>query len=284
MMLDGQSLKGKLALVTGATRGLGAAIARRLSAAGADVVLAARDAATLKTMSKTLEGSRHFPVNLADPEQIERLIEFSLGLGKPVEIIVNNAAIQGPIGPFTAADFAAWRGVFQVNFFAAAQICQGLIEPMRRLHRGKIINLSGGGATSPRPDLSAYGVSKCALVRFSETLSQELSGSGIDVNCMAPGAMNTDMLREVINAGPAGAAREYEKALQQAQGGGASMDKAADLAVFLASPASDGISGRIISAVWDDWQNLPAHREELTGGDVYTLRRITPEDRKKKWS
>jgi NAD(P)-dependent dehydrogenase (short-subunit alcohol dehydrogenase family) len=282
-MGDEQSLQGKLALVTGASRGLGAAIARRLCADGAGVILAARDRAALEASAKLLPEARQFPVDLAQPEEVERLVAFCRGQERPVEIIINNAAIQGGIGPFAAAEFAVWRAVFQTNFFAAARICQGLLEPMMRLGRGKIVNLSGGGASSPRPDLTAYGVSKCALVRFSETLAQELHGTGIDVNCLAPGAMNTDMLREVISAGPSGARREYEKALKQERTGGAPLSRAADLAAFLASPASDGITGRLISAVWDNWPELADHKAELAETDIYTLRRIVPEDRGRKW-
>jgi NAD(P)-dependent dehydrogenase (short-subunit alcohol dehydrogenase family) len=157
------------------------------------------------------------------------------------------------------------------------------MEPMRNLGRGKIINLSGGGAASPRPDLTAYGVSKCTIVRFTETIAQELSGTGIDANCLAPGAMNTQMLREILEAGPTGAKREYDKAIKQEQTGGASLERAAELAAFLASPASDGITGRLISAVWDNWPDLIHHKEQLDDSDIYTLRRIVPEDRKLKW-
>jgi NAD(P)-dependent dehydrogenase (short-subunit alcohol dehydrogenase family) len=265
-MSDEFSLSGRTALVTGASRGLGAAIARRFAAGGAKLILADR--------------GRGF--DLADPVQVDRLVDVCVADGG-VEIVVNNAAIQGPIGPFAEADFAAWQRVFQVNFFAPARICQRLIEPMRRRGRGKIINLSGGGATSPRPDFTAYGASKCALARFTETLAQELAGTGVDVNSLAPGAMNTRMLEEVLAAGPNAASREYDKARKQEQSGGASPEQAAELAAFLASPASDGITGRLISAVWDDWRNLPGRREELAPTDIYTLRRIVPEDRGRKW-
>jgi NAD(P)-dependent dehydrogenase (short-subunit alcohol dehydrogenase family) len=275
------TLQGKLALVTGASRGLGAEIARHLHSAGAILILAARDEQALKAQQANLPESQICPVDLSDPQQVERLVAFCISQKQPVEIVVNNAAIQGPIGPFETADFSAWHHVFQINFFAAARICQGLIGPMRQLGRGKIINLSGGGAASPRPDLTAYGVSKCALVRLSETLAQELTGTGIDVNCVAPGAMNTQMLIDLIAAGPKGATREYEKALKQQQSGGAPPAKAAELVAFLACGASDGITGRLISAVWDDWITLPLNRDKLAETDIYTLRRIVPEDRKK---
>ena len=124
-------------------------------------------------------------VDLADRGQVEGLIGRCLSAG-PVHVVVNNAAAQGPIGAFEAVDFDAWRAVFEPNFFAAARVCQGLVGPMRRAGWGKIVNLSGGGAAAPRPDVSAYAAAKCALVRFSETLAVELQGSGVDVNCVAP--------------------------------------------------------------------------------------------------
>lgn len=277
-------LAGKQALLTGASRGLGQAIAKRLCADGAGLILTARDQAGLRKLADSLGAEDRvqvFAADLGNAPDIERLLDFCLGK-QSVQIVVNNAAIQGPIGAFTSADFARWQAVFQVNLFAPARICQRLIPSMVRQGWGKIINLSGGGAASPRPDFSAYGASKGALVRLSETLAQEYAGSGIDINCLAPGAMNTQMLQEVLAAG--NSSREFEKAQRQLAGGGASLDQAAEAAAFLASPASDGISGRLIAAMWDDWRNLPRHRQELSESDIYTLRRIVPEDRGKKWS
>jgi NAD(P)-dependent dehydrogenase (short-subunit alcohol dehydrogenase family) len=149
--------------------------------------------------------------------------------------------------------------------------------------RGKIVQLSGGGATNPLPRLSAYAASKAAVVRFCETIALELQADHIDVNCIAPGALNTRMLDEIIEAGPAAVGEAfYKKSLEQKAKGGVPLDKGAALAVWLGSPASDGITGKLLSAVWDPWQDLPAHREDL-GGDIYTLRRIVPGDRGKSW-
>ncbi len=146
---------------------------------------------------------------------------------------------------------------------------------MRKCGWGKIINLSGGGATSPRPHFTAYAAAKCGLIRLTETLARELASSGIDVNAVAPGAMNTRMLEEVIAAGPVAAAPEYEFAVKRSREGGVSPALAAELIVFLASPASDGITGRLISAVYDDWKSLPSLRAMLADSDRFTLRRIT---------
>jgi NAD(P)-dependent dehydrogenase (short-subunit alcohol dehydrogenase family) len=173
--------------------------------------------------------------------------------------------------------------VFDVDFFAAARLSQLAIPEMRKSGGGKIINISGGGATGPRPDFSAYACAKTALVRLTETLAQELKDAKIDVNAVAPGAMNTRMLEETLAAGPHGASREYAAAVERAKSGGAPPERAAELVVFLASSASDGITGRLISAGWDDWAKLREHREKLAGSDIYTLRRIVPKDRGINW-
>ncbi len=104
------------------------------------------------------------------------------------------------------------------------------------------------------------------------------------VNAIAPKAMNTEMLEAVLRSGAAQAGPEYERALEQKRQGGQSPETAAALACFLASPESAGITGRLLSAVWDPWRNLPARAGELASSDIYTLRRITPEDRGKKWT
>lgn len=277
-MSNEYSLTGRTALITGASRGLGEAIARRLAAGGAKLVLSARAGAELEKIAAELPGSRPIAADLSNPSDVERFLESC----PDVEIVVNNAGVVGPIGPFASSDFEQWQAVFQINFFAPARICKRFIEPMKRAKRGKIINISGGGATSPRPDFSAYGAAKCALVRFSETLAHELAGTGIDVNSLSPGAMNTRMLDQVLQAGP-GSSGEYEKAVTQQQSGGQPPENAAELVAFLASPQSDGITGRLISAQWDNWKELAQHKGELDKSDIYTLRRIVPEERGKKW-
>ncbi len=210
--------------------------------------------------------------DLSDPRTPRRLIDEVIAAHGRLDILINNAAVQGPIGPFESIDLEQWSDVFAVNFFAAARLIQ-MAVPFMRAGGGKIINLSGGGAASPRPHVLAYGASKCALVRLTETLAIELKHCRIDVNAVAPGPMNTRMLDEVLAAGPGGAPLEFESARQRKQTGGASPEKAADLVLFLSSPASDGITGRLISAVWDDWKSLRA--QDLEGTDLLTLRRVT---------
>jgi NAD(P)-dependent dehydrogenase (short-subunit alcohol dehydrogenase family) len=154
---------------------------------------------------------------------------------------------------------------------------------MNRPGGASIINLSGGGATGPRANFSAYATAKAGLVRFSETIAEELKGCGIRVNCIAPGAMKTAMLQEVMLRGNAAGSREATLASEVFAKGGASMDRVADLALFLASGVSKGLSGKLISAVWDNWEQWSHHRDELSQSDVYTLRRIAGRDRGFEW-
>ena len=149
---------------------------------------------------------------------------------------------------------------------------------------GKIIQISGGGATNPLPRISAYAASKAAIVRFAETLAEECSGTGVDVNSIAPGALNTRLLDDVLAAGPDRVGTEFfARAVRQKEEGGVPLVRGAELAAFLASAASDGITGKLISAVWDNWRGWPDHLQDLRRSDAYTLRRIVGRDRGLDW-
>jgi NAD(P)-dependent dehydrogenase (short-subunit alcohol dehydrogenase family) len=154
----------------------------------------------------------------------------------------------------------------------------------RAPRRAKIVCFSGGGATKPRAHFSAYGAAKTGVVRLVETIAEEERRRPFDINALAPGAINTRLTDEVLALGPAvvGAA-EYAAAQKQKATGGNSLDQALDCVEWLLSPASDGITGRLISAPWDPWKTLSAHTADLAASDIYTLRRIVPEERGKKF-
>jgi NAD(P)-dependent dehydrogenase (short-subunit alcohol dehydrogenase family) len=155
---------------------------------------------------------------------------------------------------------------------------------MKSQGNGKIVQLSGGGATNPLPNLSAYAVSKAGIVRFIETLAIEVAEYAIDANAIAPGALNTRMLDEILASDSETVGKEfYERALQQKASGGAGLEKGASLAVFLGSAGSDGITGKLISAIWDPWEELDRYKADLEDSDIYTLRRIVPSDRGLDW-
>ncbi len=278
----------RLGLITGASRGLGAHLASRFWHAGWSLVLVARDECALISAcdafedrpSQTLE---LVSCDLASNDQIKKL---SISLKEKyqfLDLLINNAAIQGPIGLLEKNDFDDWIGALQINLLAPILLCKELIPLLNHGSNASIINLSGGGATGPRPNFSSYASSKAALVRFSETLADELKPQNIRVNCIAPGAMKTDMLEEVlVSFGNAGE-RELEIAKKVFSEGGASMDRVADLALFLSDGASKGITGKLISAVWDNWEEWPNHIESLDKSDAYTLRRIVGRDRGFNW-
>ena len=143
--------------------------------------------------------------------------------------------------------------------------------------------MSGGGATNPLPNISAYAASKAAVVRLMETLAEELKAFHVDVNAIAPGALATRLVDEVLAAGPekVGAAF-FEKNKQWKEKGAVPLELGARLAVYLASAESDGITGKLISAQWDPWEKLHEFKTDLNS-DIYTLRRIVPKDRGKTW-
>jgi NAD(P)-dependent dehydrogenase (short-subunit alcohol dehydrogenase family) len=284
-------LKSKVALITGATGGFGSVLANRFVIAGASLILLSRNKGALENLVQQLPlGSSknqwgHFAE--ADLKALGDLPELCVSLinrfGVP-DILINNAGIQGAIGPLWKNNWQEWEETIKVNFLAPVVLIRAFIPEMIKRGSGKIINISGGGATAPRPNFTAYSCSKVAIVRFSETLAEELRGTGVTVNCIAPGALNTRMTQRVINAGREAGEKEYSRAVRLTQENDIkTRRRAADLAVFLASSASDGVTGKLISAVWDPWERLCEHISELESTDIYTLRRIVPKDRGMDW-
>jgi NAD(P)-dependent dehydrogenase (short-subunit alcohol dehydrogenase family) len=284
-------LSGAGIIITGASRGLGRAIAKMCILEGARVVVCGRDSGALEEARDELQalapGTSAVTAVTADvsrPEEVERLFRESSAALPVLTGVVNSAGIHGPKGPIDEVDWEQWTYALQVNLFGTVLVCRQALKLFRKHGYGKIVNLSGGGATKPYPFVSAYAASKAAVVRFTETMAHELNGTRIDVNALAPGAMNTRLLDDILEAGAerVGAAA-YDAAVRQKAQGGSPPELAAECCLYLLSPASDGITGRLISAVWDPWAGLGAKAQELAGTDIYTLRRIIPADRGKDW-
>jgi NAD(P)-dependent dehydrogenase (short-subunit alcohol dehydrogenase family) len=285
------ALAGRAALITGASQGFGLEIARAyLDAQAAGICVCARspdalDSALAELRVRASPGQKVLGA-LADvsrPDEVARLVDTAMtGLGD-ITILVSNAGVYGPKGALSRTQWSEWTRTVEINLFGSVLPARALVDHFTQRGYGKIIQLSGGGATGPLPGLGAYAASKAAVVRFAETLAEELREQRVDVNAIAPGALNTRMLDELIAAGPGRVGDAfYERALEQRRSGGIPLQDGAKLAVFLGSAASDGVTGKLLSAVWDRWPELPGRLDDLDS-DVYTLRRIVPRDRGMDW-
>ena len=272
-------LAGKVAIVTGGSRGIGLAIAQALGAEGAKVAIASRTqreldearakltAAGVPVLAKTTDVAK-----LAD---VEALVEEVLGAWGRVDVLVNVAGLVGAIGRVDECDPAEWRAAFEVNVFGAMNASRAVLPTMRKQRSGKIVNLAGGGIGGPgvMPGWSAYTASKAAVVQLTESLARELTEDNVQVNAIAPGAVVTEMTAGVVAAGPEKAGKAlYEQTLKQRQSGGESPDLAAKLVVWLASDASGVLTGKMLSAKWDKVEGIDA--AAVNKSSLYALRRI----------
>ena len=284
-------LKNLNALITGSSQGLGKVIAEHFLREGANVVLCARDEKALFATRDELQKLaapgqkvRAQACDVSSETQVQALAGFALAELGSVQILVNNAGIYGPMGPTESVDWQEWTRAIEINLYGVLLPCRALIPHFKQAGRGKIVILSGGGATNPLPNISSYAASKAAVVRLMETLAEELRPHHVDVNAVAPGALKTRLVDEVLKAGPEKVGTAFfAKNKKWAEEGATPLELGAGLCVYLASPESDGITGKLLSAQWDPWQKLHEHRDELAKSDIYCLRRIVPEDRGKKW-
>jgi 3-oxoacyl-[acyl-carrier protein] reductase len=280
-------------VLTGSSTGIGRAVAERLLARGNQVWGIARS-------DQSDFAARHagrFCFSRCDVAQwsdVERAAAEVAAGWTHVDALITAAGIQGEIGRAFTADPAHWSDTVRANldgtFFSIRAFAATLSRAPRR---AKIVCFSGGGATKPRARFSAYGVAKTAVVRLVETIAEEERGQKLDINAIAPGAIKTRLTDEVLELGPEivgeaefAAAQKVKASTSStpaAPDAGATLAKALGLVEWLLSEASDGVTGRLLAAPWDPWTMLSQHVSELEKSDIYTLRRIVPEDRGVRW-
>ena len=272
-------LDGRVTVITGAGRGIGRAIALAYAREGAKVVLAARSESELQeavdAVTEMGADAIAVPTDVTSQEDTERLASQAVDQFGRIDVLVNNAGISGPLGPLQGNDITDWVNTVTVNLTGTFLACRAVIPIMLEQSGGKIINLSGAGATNAWSNMSAYCSSKVAVVRLTEVLAQELDGQGITVNALGPGSVHTSMWDKMTEqAAEAGADFIHQLGLRVTSGGGASIDECAELAVWLASEDSGALTGRLISAATDDFRGLTPRIPEIMDGEAYTLRRV----------
>lgn len=265
-------------VVTGSSSGIGHSLAARLVAQGHLVWGLARSA------QQPIEGpGRLFPIacDVGDWRALSAAVPaVTEGAAGCIDGLVTCAGVQGELGPALAADPLKWSATVRTNLDGTYFAIRAFAPLLRRSRRAKVVCLSGGGATKARANFSAYGAAKTAVVRLVENIAEETRGQPFDINAIAPGAINTRLTDEVIRLGPAVVGQaEYDAAVRQKASGGGSLDRALGLIEYLLSDQSDGLTGRLLAAPWDPWPTLGRHASALATSDVYTLRRILPEER-----
>jgi NAD(P)-dependent dehydrogenase (short-subunit alcohol dehydrogenase family) len=288
-------LAGHVVLVTGGSTGIGCACAEAALAAGASVVIAARGESDLEQARQRLEATRAaaaggatprvlaVPCDVSDAAAVHALIERVDGELGGVNGLVHAAAVIGPIGTVLDVDPDAWLDTIRINLFGTFLVARAAASSMRLRGGGRIVLLSGGGGTSAFPNFSAYGCSKAGVVRLAETLATELAASDIEVNALAPGFVATRIHDATLQAGTRAGAEYLQRTRDQLAQGGVPAGLAAAAAVFLLSPHSAGITGRLLAVPWDDYRQWPGHLPEIRDSDLFQLRRIVPRDRGAAW-
>jgi 3-oxoacyl-[acyl-carrier protein] reductase len=267
-------------VLTGSSTGIGRALVLRLLGEGHNIWgLARTDQSAFDPGEKgAFRSSR---CDVADWGQVESAVREVGAVWKYVDGLVCCAGSHGEVGPAVRANPARWSATVRANldgtFYAIRAFHPLMVKAPRR---AKIVCFAGGGATKARANFSAYGVAKTGIVRLVETIAEEEIQAPLDINAVAPGAIATRLTDEIIALGPDIAGQgEFDSAVKQRAGGGASLERALDLVEWLLSSKSDGITGKLLSAQWDPWQGLSEHAANLARSDVYTIRRIIPEDR-----
>ena len=284
-------LKNKNVLITGGNKGLGFEICKGFLKEGANIIFCGRSMHNLQEAFlklkkfKTPEQQIYLKkIDISKEDQCDELLNFYFNSFDGIDVLVNNAGVIGPKGKFDQINWNEWKYAIEVNLYGSIYLIYKFLPFLKKNNSGSIIQLSGGGATSPFPYISAYAASKCGIVRFIESLAIELRDYNIKANCIAPGPLNTSMLDEYLEAGAKNIGLDfYKKVKLQKERGGAPIEKAVNLAIYLACEESPFITGKLISALWDDWENIDLFLQELSNSDVYTLRRIIAKDRNFNW-
>ena len=273
-----ERLQGRIALITGGGRGIGRAIAFAYAAEGARLALASRTASELRETADAITNAHGtevhtFIVDVSSRQQMDGAVASVLDRYGAIDVMVNNAGHIGPMGRLWDNDPDEWDRTIAVHLLGTFYGCRAVIPSMLARGAGRIVNMSGVGG----PNTSAYDVAKTGIVNLTENLALELAGTPITVNAISPGSIHTRMWEETRDlALEIGDMATYERGVRVTSGEGASIERAAQLAVFLGSDGCGNLSGRLIRAFVDPFEEFPGRLDEIMETDSYLMRRVDP--------
>lgn len=267
------AVKDKGVLITGAGRGIGKRLAIGIAAAGGRVALLARSQPELDVAKLEIEHAGgvtlRIRADVRDFEQMLSAVDRMQVVFGGTHVLICAAGTLGPIGSIVQARLSAWKEALDTNVLGVFHACRAVLPQMIERRSGKIVVLAGGGSSGPRPFVTAHATSKTGVVRLVESIAEEVRDYNIQINCLDPGSSYTSMTDEILHAPELAGTQEVEEARHVRLTGGAAAERQIQMALFLSSPHSNHISGRLIS-VSDDWKKLE-HQNMLP--DAYTLRR-----------
>jgi 3-oxoacyl-[acyl-carrier protein] reductase len=277
-------------ILAGSSTGIGRDITKKLLATGHDVFGLSRSQQSGTGLDLEVSAGKSpgkFRSAICDVNQWEALQVIAQQLEAEwgaADALISCTATHGVVGPAMSVDPKQWCQTVHQNLDGVFYTIRAFFSLLRKSkNRSKVICFSGGGATAPRVNFSAYGAAKTAIVRLTENLAEEWKGLPMDINSIAPGAMKTRLIEEMVNLGPERVgAKEFASAQKIMKEGGGSFDKIFSLIEFLISPESDGLSGKLLAAQWDPWKKIPSlsqeNREQFFRSETYTLRRSAPQE------
>lgn len=273
------NLMNKKVIITGGSMGIGRALAEYLAENGATLFLIARHEKDLQETCQNLsrgydQSHQYFYADVGNRKEIEKTVN-NISLNNDyIDALINCAGIYGPIGKIGDLNLDAFEDTIKINLLGTLYTCFYCLPLLEKAKRGKIVNLVGGGASSAFPFYSAYATSKIGVARLTENMALEYKDQNIDINAVAPGFVITRLHQETINAGEKAGKEFLKKTLAEIEKGGAGTEKTAHLTAFLLSTKADGITGKLISAVWDPWDEEEFQNKLRADKDFATLRRI----------
>ena len=278
-MAQRKRLDGRVALITGGGRGIGRAIALAYAAEGAKLALAARTAAELDETARDIAANYGNEVltattDVTSREQVDEAVARTLDHYGRIDVMVNNAGNIGPVGKLWDNDPEDWARTVSVHLLGVFYGCRAVVPVMLNQDSGRIVNMSGVGG----PNMSSYDAAKSGIVNLTENLALELADTPITVNAISPGSIHTRMWEETRDLALAvGDTATYERGVQVTSGQGASIERAAELAIFLGSDDCGSLSGRLIRAFADPFEQIPARVDEIMDSEAYLMRRVDPD-------